>query len=146
MNRVFFMAPSWSEGAILSSFSWSEKRQAGHWASETRRRSPPDPVDLARIPARLLGSGLFSFKKRDRIIERKPEDTRILADGRSRHYRKDVVVGLARNALTVTLQQFPEVSLFGTWRKALKHLEDAVLTPIVANAITSRPEACASVE
>ena len=30
VNRVFFMAPSLAEGAILSGFSWSENRQAGH--------------------------------------------------------------------------------------------------------------------
>jgi hypothetical protein len=29
VNRVFFMAPHRAEGAILSSFSWSENRQAG---------------------------------------------------------------------------------------------------------------------
>ena len=29
VNRVFFMAPSLSKGAILSSVNWPEKRQAG---------------------------------------------------------------------------------------------------------------------
>ena len=29
LNRLFFMAPPRPEDAILSSFSWSEKRQAG---------------------------------------------------------------------------------------------------------------------
>ena len=28
LNRVFFMAPSWSEDAVLAGFSWSEKRQS----------------------------------------------------------------------------------------------------------------------
>ena len=32
-ERVFFMAPPGPEDAILSSLSWSEKRQAGHWDS-----------------------------------------------------------------------------------------------------------------
>jgi hypothetical protein len=35
VNRVFFMAPSVARGAILSSFSWSENRRAGHQCRAT---------------------------------------------------------------------------------------------------------------
>ena len=34
VNRVFFMRSSWVEGAILSGFPWSEKRQAGQYRND----------------------------------------------------------------------------------------------------------------
>jgi TolB-like protein len=38
VNRGFFMAPQWPEGALLSSFRWSENRRTGHG----RHAQPPD--------------------------------------------------------------------------------------------------------
>ena len=43
VNRVFFMAPSLSEGAILSSVSWSENGQAGQVATNALPRTDGHP-------------------------------------------------------------------------------------------------------
>ena len=47
VNRVFFMAPSLAEGAILSGFNWSENRRVGS-----------SPCDHARNYARVPGAGI----------------------------------------------------------------------------------------
>ena len=97
-----------------------------------------------KTPAALLGSGLFHFKEPQRIVERKPEHTWILADHCSGHDMEDVVVSLLRDASTVSLQQFPEISFFGIGR--LRTISRKRPSPKLYDAITNRPEACASVE
>jgi D5 N terminal like/Transposase IS116/IS110/IS902 family len=49
VNRVFFMAPSVAEGAILSSFSWSENRQAGQVGPVVSRTLLADVPELGHL-------------------------------------------------------------------------------------------------
>src|ERR1051326_612258 len=62
VNRVFFMAPSGSEGAILSSFKWSEKRQAGH------DRPSVAEIGTAAISESIRAAGIHLAQEWDRVI------------------------------------------------------------------------------